>query len=812
MFKMEKHARRQDSNLPYNRNIPGCFWNIFQAIDHHPWHNVKKMLPYRKHSRSKGGSKSTPYSHHGTEVPEQMNDNNTPQFCTAQSCPYNRRSGAAQVSEVMTKETSEEESIEDWKLSSNSQRRLSRTHSIHHFESSCCSPEGSTGSSRVSPQPKSGMKLVANGLKSNSLNAMDIDYFVQRKIDMKLTSCTEKCNEEVKKSKEDDDGEEVFKENRIIFAELLQGSFDSHTPRTPKNMKSSASLAKSRSFPAPGLARKGFKKLSSLQHKLTESFPKGKRSAPQPSKMVESDSSMNEDVTPCDSNSSSSHRQQPSSFSLGSNRGLKYVGWNQLVIKRFNFIRKKIRHSIKDRKKGNNQKPGKRTPTTDRSRHELHDRNEARERSEMTASEDGLGFRGYSEAASSESDNLDKEVQTKTGTASLERCSQLSDYGFNRNREEKFNKIPIRETPVKSFGRNLSMPDINLFYTLFTEPPHGVSRPGKPKRGVVHFSNNVRRDENPAHRLNVEISQPLPGASSVLEQGDDNIAVDHLGSVNEVENDETAELRKQMPCLDVSDSKCHLLEIQDVDEAADEQEQEQELFDLEGCIVNELEPSNDQFTEASVEALPPFETVVNHEIIDDTEKISLSFLLHSEPDRINNGDFDYMRYILQLTSLIETDHAINRPLGSSMFEGGGEEAHSYKIFELERSWEKVDQDSDHQLMIDLVYETLHNVFEKSFICFLKTFSSKSQLRPMPLGLYVLEEVREKVAWYLCLGPELDQFLDDVVERDLRKGDDWMNLESESEYVALELEDLILDDLLDEVLRLSTAYRARSYFL
>lgn len=233
---------------------------------------------------------------------------------------------------------------------------------------------------------------------------------------------------------------------------------------------------------------------------------------------------------------------------------------------------------------------------------------------------------------------------------------------------------------------------------------------------------------------------------------------------------------------------------------------------MSGCIVNELEPSNDQFTEASVEALPPFETVVNHEIIDDTEKISLSFLLHSEPDRINNGDFDYMRYILQLTSLIETDHAINRPLGSSMFEGGGEEAHSYKIFELERSWEKVDQDSDHQLMIDLVYETLHNVFEKSFICFLKTFSSKSQLRPMPLGLYVLEEVREKVAWYLCLGPELDQFLDDVVERDLRKGDDWMNLESESEYVALELEDLILDDLLDEVLRLSTAYRARSYFL
>ena len=46
-------------------------------------------------------------------------------------------------------------------------------------------------------------------------------------------------------------------------------------------------------------------------------------------------------------------------------------------------------------------------------------------------------------------------------------------------------------------------------------------------------------------------------------------------------------------------------------------------------------------------------------------------------------------------------------------------------------------------------------------------------------------------------PELDQTLDDVVGRDLAKGKGWMILQEEEEYVALELEEMIMDELLDE---------------
>ncbi|XP_022986777.1 uncharacterized protein LOC111484426 isoform X2 [Cucurbita maxima] len=837
MFKMEKHIKRQDSNIQFNRNVPGCFWSIFHTIDYHPWHNVKKMLPYRRHSKSKGSPKSTMNSHHVAEATEQINDENKPLWCTAESCPIGSKPGEGYVNEVISKEISEEESQKYWKLNSNSKRSLSRTQSIHHLESS------SYYSRHISP-----MELGAPGIKSNSLNAMDSEnYFTQRKIDTQLTSFTEKSNGvrktlESKQShsfKEDVHIQEIFKANRKLFAELLQGAQSKKTLQTPQNKKSSASLAKSRSFPAPGLARKGYKKLSSLQHKQNESFPKVRKSgSPQPSKLAESESPKNfhEDVMPCDSDSTSSSNMTPqtSSSSLGPNRGIRHGGWNQLVVKRFNFIKQKIRHSFKERKKGNNQKTSKGTPTqtVDPSGHELPLRREEAQESLGTAtSDDGLGIRGYSETGNSENDNLSDGVQTKTGTASLK--APLERYSQQPEREAKCfhsqslrlireETIPNIEKRRKSYGRNLSLPDIDLFCTLFTDPSPAVSRTEKPKRGVVHSStdNNMRIDENPAHLLNEVISEPLDSDSqSVVEKSDDNMPVDYSCCLNEVKNDEGAawadRLEEKIPHLDFSDGEHHqvlgsecVIEDVDVSETVDQvgetcfrDDETSKLSDSEGSILNrrcsvanELEPSDDQPKEARAEALSASETFVNHEIID-AEKISNYLHLNSDLGRINNADFNYMRYILQLSSFIESGHTIDRPLSSSIFEG--EEAQFYK--KLECYWEKVDKGSDHQLLHDLVYETSHNVFEKSFTSFLKTFSSRSQIRPMPLGQYLLEDVREKVSWYLCLGPELDQSLDDVVGRDLRKGDDWMNLQTEIEYNALELEDLILDELLEEVI-------------
>ncbi|KAL0537229.1 hypothetical protein IC582_026204 [Cucumis melo] len=904
MFKMEKHIQRQDSNLQFNKNVPGCFWSIFHTIDYHGWHNVKKMLPHRKHSRSKECPKSTLNCHHSAEMPDDVNKS---LMCSEESCPIDRKPRVAHVNEVITN-LSEEESQKYWKLCSSSKRRLSRTQSIHHLEPSHYSPgyNGEKGDSQ-----KAHMKLDASGIRSTSLDAVDSrDYLNQRKIAILFTSLTEKSSG-VKKTletneinrnvsnrsfKEDSHVQEIFKANRKLFAELLQGAHNKNTLQTPQNKKSSASLAKSRSFPAPGLARKGYKKLSSLQHKQIEAFPKVQKSVSlQPSKLVESASPKNfhEDMMPCDSDSTTDHNiKQATSSSLGSNRGQKHGGWNQLVVKRFNFIKQKIRHSFKERKKGNNQKTSKGISIGDPSGHELSLYGEEAHESLGTAtSEDGSGIRGYSETSNSMSDYLSNEGQTKTGihslsasrersqlsvgsgtigcsvtddsenenlssrvqtetgtaslSASLEKYSQLSVYSFDKNREAKGyhsqsvrliseEKIPNLEMPQKRFGRNLSSPDIDLFCTLFTDLPHAVSRTEKPKRGLTHSStdNNIRIDENPTHPLNSHISEPLDGDSQcMIERGDDNMHIDYSSSLNEITIDEGTTwpdmLEEEIPHLDISDGKHHQvlgneLVVEDVSNTVDQgselshttqvleldtcfqDDETSKLSDSEGAIMNprcsvanEPELSDDQHNETNTEALPAFETTVHHNIIDDTEKISNFLYLHSELGRINNANFNYMRHILQLSSFIEGGRTIDRPLNPSIFEG--EEAHFYK--KLECYWEKVDKDSDHQLLLDLVYETLHNIYEKSFTCFLKTFSSRSQIRPMPLGQYLLEDVREKVSWYLSLGPELDQSLDDVVSRDLRKGNEWMNLQSETEIIALELEDLILDELLDEVMSL-----------
>ncbi|XP_038882717.1 uncharacterized protein LOC120073877 isoform X2 [Benincasa hispida] len=912
MFKMGKN-QSQDSKLQFNKNVPGCFWSIFHTIDYHRWNNVKKMLPYKKHSRSKGGPKSTPNNHHLAEVSEQSNDGNNPLMCTAESCPIRKKPGEAHVNEVITKEMSEEDITKFWKLNSSSKRRLIRTQSIHHLEPSYDSPgyNGENGDNGVTPRQKTPMKLAASGMRSISLNAMDNeDYFIQGKIAIRLKSFTEKSNGAKKtletnnnrnvsgrSFKEDTHIQEIFKANRKLFAELLKGARGKNTLQSPQNKKSSASLAKSRSFPAPGLAGKGYKKLTSLQHKQYESFPKQKSNYPHPSKLVESESPKNfhEDSTPCDSDSTSSHniREQTTPSSLGSNRGLRHGGWNQLVVKRFNIIKQKIRRSFKERKKGNNQKTSKVISTVNCSAHELplsrKDRPKEsigtatsenisgiRRYSETGNSEndnisngvltktgiaspsaslerysqlsDDSGIIGYSETDNSENDNLSNRDQTKIGTASLsaslKRYSQLSEYSFDKNREAKCydsltlrlineKKIPNIEKPKKTFGRNLSSPDIDLFCTLFTDPPRAVSRTKKSKRGLAHSStyNNIRTDENLAHILSIHVFEPLNRDSpSMIEKGNDNMPVDHSGSLNEVTNDEgTAwvdELEEKLPHLDISNGKHQQVLgseciVEDVRETVDhfsdhshinqvleletcfQDDETSELSDSEGAILksgcsiaNELEPSDDQPNESRTGgALPTFETIVNDEIIDDAEKIPNYLHLHSELSRIDSADFNYMRYILQLSSFIESGHIIDQQLNPSIF--AREEAHFYK--KLECYWEMVDNDSDHLLLLDLVYETLHNVYENSFIGFLKTFSSTSQIRPMPLGLYLLEEVRGKVAWYLSLGPELDQCLDDVVGRDLSKGDDWMNLQSETDYITLELEDLILDELLDEVL-------------
>ncbi|EOA40013.1 hypothetical protein CARUB_v10008702mg [Capsella rubella] len=162
---------------------------------------------------------------------------------------------------------------------------------------------------------------------------------------------------------------------------------------------------------------------------------------------------------------------------------------------------------------------------------------------------------------------------------------------------------------------------------------------------------------------------------------------------------------------------------------------------------------------------------------------SLETYNHEEEDE--DAYFCYVKKVLEVSGFLDNKdndekwHAEEQPLNPSL------------VYELEIQEEAVV--NNRELLFDLVNEAIVETHNESHIYFPKTF---------PYGKRYLDEVWGRVEWNLSgVGAEnKDRSLDDIVGRDLlKKGDGWMNLRRESEWLTLELEDLIFDDVLDELL-------------
>ncbi|CAK8536100.1 unnamed protein product [Lathyrus sativus] len=141
-------------------------------------------------------------------------------------------------------------------------------------------------------------------------------------------------------------------------------------------------------------------------------------------------------------------------------------------------------------------------------------------------------------------------------------------------------------------------------------------------------------------------------------------------------------------------------------------------------------------------------------------------------------------------------YMVDQPIKQSLFIALEESL----LHENEYSAEENNNMLDHQLLFNLINETLFQIYEKSPTYFPRPFAFNHWLKPMPKGNYIVKEVWDNVSSYLSLRPELDQTLEDVVGRDLiKRSGGWMNLQQEEECVALDLEEMIIDDLLEEII-------------
>ncbi|XP_010487743.1 PREDICTED: protein TRM32-like [Camelina sativa] len=163
---------------------------------------------------------------------------------------------------------------------------------------------------------------------------------------------------------------------------------------------------------------------------------------------------------------------------------------------------------------------------------------------------------------------------------------------------------------------------------------------------------------------------------------------------------------------------------------------------------------------------------------------SVEIFNHEEEEEDKDAYFCYVKKVLEVSGFLDNKnngekwHSEEQPLNPSL------------VYELEIQEESVV--NNRELLFDLVNEAIVETQNESYIYFPKTF---------PYGKRYLDEVWGRVEWNLSgLGAEYrDRSLDDIVGRDLTKADGWMNLRGDSEWLTLELEDLIFDDLLDELL-------------
>lgn len=165
----------------------------------------------------------------------------------------------------------------------------------------------------------------------------------------------------------------------------------------------------------------------------------------------------------------------------------------------------------------------------------------------------------------------------------------------------------------------------------------------------------------------------------------------------------------------------------------------------------------------------------------------------------NDEYFNYVREVLEQSGFIkngfeQTWYSSNQLLNPSVFQG----IESQYQCDPESFEEQVIKLSNDLHRFELVDETLLKLYERSFSYYPKALSYFCHLSPAPSGKLVLEEVWKSVSRLLKLNPNKDQSFEYIVSWDLNAGGDWMNLQMESECIALALEDMIFNELLGEV--------------
>ncbi|OIW15745.1 hypothetical protein TanjilG_04280 [Lupinus angustifolius] len=613
--------------------------------------------------------------------------------------------------------------------------------------------------------------------QANSESALDLEEDGKSKQEASLNQTQLESNKlkrdiSDKLDKHSDSLEILGMENDLVLkfqGDLDVGGENLHQTSNEKH------LTKSESFPLTRYSMMRRMNTPTFRHKQTEiwAFSKGEKllAGAQAPKM--SASSFVEDI------SYEKQMKQKQNIYSRFSQGLNHKGWNQMVLHSFRVIKQKIKNALSEAIY-HVASPEYSSTNDEKEVSEIVDAGVIRE-CEKTESSNEIKTSDYV----SNKDEAGLIQRTSSLDGSLDKYTELFEKIFSKDANKYKCLNLINEDKVLKSGsasnlsrRNYSLPCLESLGFILHE---------------------VLRDRNIGHTLETDNRVQRKSLSSSLQ------TAKSLDRIEETEIVETVE-------GDGRDVNSGLLSgkiVDKIDEgiACDQRENIHEIAWEDGSFLNEnveisktIYPSKEVV--ASFEAICEDNTTIHAEGgelnprssgMEESESDN-HFLLHKSGTE-NDSNFKYVKKILEVSGFMGNEqnqmwHTLNQPIKPSLRKDLENEIESYG--------EEIASHYDHQLLFNLVNEVLLEIDQISPTYFPVPFSFNKKTRPMPKGNYLLNDVWTIVNSYLSLRPELDQTLDDVISRDLAKGSVWMNLQQEEEYVGLELEEMIVDDLLDEL--------------
>ncbi|KAK3012790.1 hypothetical protein RJ639_010226 [Escallonia herrerae] len=838
-------------------NQPGCAWGILHALDYHQWHyNVKRMLLHKKHDKQRHAKRTTNQKTrldvHDSNEEHKLSDAEASHFHrTTGTSSINKMTLKARIKALVANDFSEREGHKQHSSGFPRRSRLRRTYSIHHLETSDYTVDEISSDCPIIILQKNDDRTDSSNRKFDLCGAEELakNYSLHQKKHGKAreTSVSHRLeqgkNASLDQLQECVDVLELFKVNKDLFQKLLQNTDDVIADRfdrlkAPNNKRR---LTKAGSFPVADLVHfKNFRP-STLEQKQSENWSssKGERLLPRTAALNVVASRSSKDVcansgplTADDSDCNVLHQkineeldQQVNNEVVMSLKATEKK--NEIALKegkfednctfvdalfdevsagRSAFIGpEEIDEGKESTSMGNGKEGFSYCCETDGSVYNLskHGVSHIRRTSSLRESLDRyarlfeVSFSREVKPEQSKSLKLTKEYEIPLGgqaPISLKRIRSLSHLDFfssfqnEESSDSHLLRMPI--TNVVDDARNVGMQSQDepntIGYFICTAKDAGLD--ASETEYLVGRSDDCTREGYSAS-LTVDTYNETASKMGVLREETVESTIIASNSHNEMENSSTSSSIKIPQPDPLSARESCFKEITGV----------VAFPGLECGYFNGKKSTNDSLIVSDTDFRPESCSKIFPENVEHENNRAKK---HKNTDVYGNDDasFSYVREILERSGFIGNGlhgawHLSDQPLNPSLFE------------ELEGCWrhetdypgEDISPCLRHLLLFDLVNEVYLQIYERSFAYYPRALSTSCRTRPLPVGDHIIEEVWTSIRRSLTVKPEMKQSLDSVMAQDMAKDDGWMNLQWESECVALDLEDLIFDELLEEAL-------------